>query len=245
MRPREFILHPWLTIQNIALIHGQRGIGKSYLALSIAVAVACGQKFLNWEMLKPRGVLYVDGVMPDNVIQSRLHGILNEKELKAPLRIISRNTQGATIPDISTARGQKLLEPHLEDISLIIFDSLLTLCPAVNEYDQESWKPLERWLLSLKHRGFSILFLHQTSSHGRMRGSSRLEDIMDSIINLKRPYKYKSCDGAHFVITFDKSVHCYGDDIKSFSVMLNTDYKGRQEWGTKDSKKRKSLDSMD
>lgn len=42
------ILAPLLTNRTLALLHGPRGIGKTFLALGLARAAAAGESFLGW-----------------------------------------------------------------------------------------------------------------------------------------------------------------------------------------------------
>lgn len=74
--PQEAILDPWLSTQGLAMIYAPRGIGKTHVALGIAHAVASGSEFLKWRAPKPRGVLYIDGEMPANMMQERLASIV-------------------------------------------------------------------------------------------------------------------------------------------------------------------------
>ena len=59
--PRKNLLAPWLPSQGLCMIYSKRGLGKTWMALEIAYAVASGGRFLNWEAESPHGVLYIDG----------------------------------------------------------------------------------------------------------------------------------------------------------------------------------------
>ena len=54
------------------MLYAPRGIGKSWLGLSIGLAVAGGSSLLRWKAPEPRRVLLVDGEMPLTDLQSRL-----------------------------------------------------------------------------------------------------------------------------------------------------------------------------
>jgi hypothetical protein len=45
--PRSLMLSPWLPDKGLAMIYGTRGVGKTWIALSIAYAIACGGEFLS------------------------------------------------------------------------------------------------------------------------------------------------------------------------------------------------------
>src|ERR1700678_1277838 len=62
--PREMLLAPIIPQRSLSMVYAPRGLGKSWFALSLGVAVATGASFLRWQAPKPRRVLLVDGEMP-------------------------------------------------------------------------------------------------------------------------------------------------------------------------------------
>ena len=64
IKPREMLLAPILPEQGLAMLYAYRGIGKTFIALGIAAAVASGSRFLRWTAPRPRRVLYLDGELP-------------------------------------------------------------------------------------------------------------------------------------------------------------------------------------
>lgn len=106
--PREHVLTPWLPEQGLCMIYAPRGIGKTYVALNIAYAVASGTAFLHWKAPKPRGVLYLDGEMPAALMQERIKGIVttNQHPIKAPFRLLTPDMQEGTLPDLSLTSNQ-------------------------------------------------------------------------------------------------------------------------------------------
>jgi Mrp family chromosome partitioning ATPase len=74
--PREMLLGPIMPEKSLAMLYAPRGLGKSWLALSMAVAVATGGRLMRWEATKPRRVLILDGEMPLSDLQARLSAIL-------------------------------------------------------------------------------------------------------------------------------------------------------------------------
>jgi AAA domain len=46
--PRALMLAPWLPEKGLAMIFAPRGVGKTWVALSIAHAIASGGGFLRW-----------------------------------------------------------------------------------------------------------------------------------------------------------------------------------------------------
>src|SRR5262245_64777474 len=74
--PREQILEPIIQTQSTNMLFSKRGVGKTYISLGIACAVATGTPFLRWKASRPRRVLYVDGEMPAVQMQERLAAIV-------------------------------------------------------------------------------------------------------------------------------------------------------------------------
>lgn len=234
--PRSNILNPWLPLQGICMIHAPRGFGKTFIAMGIGVATASGGRFLKWEAPQPYGVLYIDGEMPAVTVQERLSAIIasQDKEPIAPFKIITPDLQDHSMPDLSTFQGQTAIEPHLENISLVIVDNLSTLCRQGRENESESWIPMQEWALNLRRRKVSTLFVHHSGRSGQQRGTSKREDVLDTMICLKHPGDYRQEDGARFEVHFEKSRGIYGDDVRPFEAKLITGPEGLLTWATKD-----------
>src|SRR4051794_19912866 len=73
--PREMLLHPILPERSLSMLYAPRGVGKSWLGLSIGLAVASGRELLRWSAPNSKRVLYVDGEMPLVSLQERLRAI--------------------------------------------------------------------------------------------------------------------------------------------------------------------------
>ena len=127
---RKNLISPWLPSQGLCMIYSTRGLGKTWMALELAYAVASSGQFLIWEAEAPEGVLYIDGEMPMTVMQERLAQIVvnSPKEIAAPLSIITPDAQEYGIPDLSTLDGQESIEKLItEQTKLIVIDNISTL----------------------------------------------------------------------------------------------------------------------
>ena len=63
-------------------------------------------------------------------------------------------------------------------------DSLSTLCRSGVENESESWLPVQEWALRLRRNGVSVLFVHHAGKSGKQRGTSRREDVLDTIFHV-------------------------------------------------------------
>lgn len=221
---RRLLLSPWLPAQGLAMVYAPRGVGKTYFALNVAYAVASGGAYLNWQAPSANRVLYLDGEMPANVMQERISYIVANAKNDADddaLRIVTPDLQGDQfMPDISSIAGQASLEPHLEGVELVVVDNISTLCRGGVENEAESWLPVQQWALRLRSRGITVLFVHHAGKGGNQRGTSRREDVLDSVISLRRPSDYSPDQGAAFEIHFEKNRGFTGEDAEPLDVSL-------------------------
>lgn len=211
--PRDMLLHPILPERSLSMLYAPRGIGKTLLGLSIALAVAGGAGLLRWSASKPRRVLYVDGEMPLADLQSRLSAISTGLDINIAndrFRILAADQTEAGI-NLGTLEGQAALEPLLEGVDLLVLDNLSTLCTTGSESASDAWLPMQNWLLKLRRRGVAVLLIHHAGTNGRQRGTSRREDALDMVMALRPPEDYSPEQGARFQIHFEKFRQQVGD----------------------------------
>lgn len=231
---REMILSPFLPSQGLCLLYAKRGVGKTHVAIGIAYAVAVGGSFLKWKAIKPRKVLYIDGEMPAVAMQERLKRLSLSEDLKPPapdyLRLITPDLQDGPMPDLSTFEGRALLKDLIGDAELIIIDNLSSLFRSGVENEAESWQPVQDWALDMRRSGKTILFVHHAAKGGQQRGTSKKEDILDTVIVLKQPQGYRADQGASFEVNFEKARHFTGEDAAPFKVQLKEQPDGLWIW---------------
>jgi hypothetical protein len=221
--PREIMFAPWLPSQGIAMIHAERGIGKTHVALGTAWAIHVGAGFLRWTAPQPRRVLLLDGEMPAVVLKERLARIAEVSEYpaqRANLKIAAADLTRDGLPDLSDPAAQRLYSKVVEDADLVIVDNVSTLCRVMKENDADSWTPVQNWALQLRRAGKSVILVHHAGKSGRQRGTSRKEDVLDTIIGLRRPPDYSPDQGARFEVYYEKSRGFYGQDAEPFEAWL-------------------------
>jgi putative DNA primase/helicase len=230
--PRETVLHPWLPSKGIAMVYGPRGIGKTHITLGAAYAIASGGRYLRWHAPKPRRVLVLDGEMPGEVLQSRLAAIAHSAtdEPLAPdyLRVLALDLQQRGL-DLGDTLHQDALDHVLGDAEVIFCDNISTLANAGRENEAESWLPIQEWSLRQRRAGRSIVFMHHAGKGGQQRGTSRREDVLDTVIALRRPADHQPDQGARFEVHYEKSRGFHGEDAKPFEAAL-----GAGGWATRD-----------
>ena len=77
---------------------------------------------------------------------------------------------------------------------------------------------MQAWALAQRRAGRSVLFVHHAGKGGEQRGTSKREDVMDTVIKLALPSDYSPVDGARFTVSFTKSRGMFGDDAEPFEA---------------------------
>jgi putative DNA primase/helicase len=231
--PREWLLEGFLQVRDLGMIHAFRGIGKSRFVHNLTVAVASGGNFLKYFAPTARGVLLVDGELPKEDLQQMLAQAVaaSDKEPTAPLRVLSADLSGAPLRSLATEAGRRQVEAHLDGISFLVLDSISTLCPGAGpENDAESWEEMQTWLLALRRRGITVLLVHHDNRSGGQRGTSKKEDVLSQVVQLRRPADYRPSEGARFEVHLTKARGVVGDKAAPFEAHLKTGEDGNLVW---------------
>ena len=148
----------------------------------------------------------------------------------------SSTIDGETSPQREVRYGPRRILPHVAD--LLILDNLSTLFPSGGESASDAWVPMQNWLLNLRRRGVSVLFVHHAGTNGRQRGTSRREDVLDTVIALRRPANYSPDQGARFEVHFEKLRHRIGEFGQPFEAsaepMSSEDGRSGIAWAASD-----------
>jgi len=232
--PKEAILEPWLYTKSLNMLHAKRGVGKTHMGLEIAYAVATGTSYLRWKAPKPRRVLYLDGEMSSYSLQSRLQAISDampcDPVLQDNLRIFTPDLQKGPMPDLANRVWHSAIQELIDDAEMVIVDNLSCLARSGGqENDPDSWDVMAEWALGLRRQGVAVLFMHHSGKSGQQRGTSKREDNLDVVINLKHPVDYSPDMGAYFEVHFEKGREFHGVDSIAFLAKLTSEG-GRHSW---------------
>jgi putative DNA primase/helicase len=218
---RELLLDPILPANGLMMIHARRGGSKTFLALAMGLAVAGGTSLLRWSAPKARRVLYVDGEMTLVDLQTRVVALkagLGTTILNDHFRILAADH--ADIPNLARDAGQRALDPLLDGADLLIIDNISTLCWTGSDNDAGSWTAMQEWILRLRRRGIAVLLVHHSGKSGEQRGTSRREDVLDTVIGLRRPEDHQPQHGARVEVHVEKSRAYFGDAGRPFEARL-------------------------
>lgn len=235
IKPRELLMAPWLRERHLALVYAPSGIGKSFLALSAALAVAGGGSVPGLGTAPaPRRVLYVDGEMDTPDLQERARGLLGKlpgidpDAARANLSFLARLGQeaGAEFPDLMEKAGQETVLALADEVGadLVVIDNLSTLASVADENEASAFNALVALLVELKARGKSVLVVHHSRKADRgessYRGSQKLSVVFNTILRLERPKPGAATgSGAAFVLHWEKYRELRDDNTKAPLLM--------------------------
>src|SRR5271167_185063 len=183
---------PVLTQFSVNQVSAWRGTGKTMFQLGWGIHLAAGKDFICYKNTgKPVRVLYIEGELPDIVLQERIEllagGIIIEP---GAFTIVSRDrmlAKGSNIPSLHTPEGRTFVERCIElyKPDVVFLDSIASLMQ-MGTNDEDNWIQFSQWVAVLRTSGLCIV---QTMQMGKdstrgSRGHSRLEDPLDVAIQL-------------------------------------------------------------
>jgi len=233
--PAELILKPWLTKKSLSLIWAQTGVGKTWLAMSIAQAVATGTSFLGWEAPTRRKVIYFDGEMGWESFNERMATVDNSSErsvekgdpgkITGGIKLVTINAwTERKLPNLADPACQGYYSDVVKDSDLIIIDNLATIARAIDGRrscsDAEIWASVEGWAIKQRSEGKSIIFIHHAGKSGDQLGTSTKEFVLNTVIALTRASDYEQSEGVGFNLKYTKGRDLYGEHAQSLRVNL-------------------------
>ncbi len=152
------------------MIFAPRGVGKTWVALSIADAA--GSEFLGWKAPRPRRVLYLDSEMPASMLRDRYASVVTASRTDvAPenFGLVAADFQPDGLPDLSDIDAQRFYERVIADADLIVVDNLSTIARGLRENEADSFAPVQSWLLAQRAAGRSVLYPFRLFERGELK----------------------------------------------------------------------------
>lgn len=239
--PPVWLVEGFMLDNSWSQIAGWRGIGKTMLTVSLALALSRGEPFLFWNVAKPVHVLFIDGEMRAGAFKKILElfggntgcGQLDVMLSEDFYRIEERPF---TLNNVLHQQQLKNLLAQLEALnrrpSVIIFDNLSAMTSGLDENSNSDQDSLIAFMMGLRHDGYSIIQIHHTGKGGDQRGASRREDMLDVSIKLSPPDEKDKEGRAKFVFEFTKTRGMLTPKPDRFVATLGTDEYGKAVWTT-------------
>ena len=205
---REPVVGSWWNEGGMGFIFGARGLGKTWMSVTLARCIAEGRDCGPWSINKSRRVLYVDGEMALESMRERDRAL--RQKIDAPLYFLSHEQHFR-----KTEKGLNLTDPAAQSALLavieeygaevVFLDNLSCLFSGMRENDADDWESVLPWLLTLRRKGIAVCVVHHSGRNpANMRGTSRREDAAFWIMSLGKPNAADEEGGAQFIGSFTK-----------------------------------------
>lgn len=191
--PIRWIVPDYLP-EGFSVLAGRQKLGKTWLAIDWAIAVATGGVAMGTIPVEAGHVLYIDLENGPRRIQRRIRALFPNDAYTPNLAMLDWVTEAPAL--------DKGLLPALEDwrhsVSsprLVVLDVLQRVKPAGNasrnayENDYATWAPLQTWAMEC---GIAVVGLHHTRKGGAddpleaLSGSNGLSAVADTTLLLDR-----------------------------------------------------------
>jgi putative DNA primase/helicase len=204
---RPPLLGAFLRAGDFGFIYAPRGVGKTWMALTMAGAIARGTSLGEWEAgtAGPQRVCYVDGEvnLPDAIERAVLTDLPANVHWLHHEQVADTTGSGFNLTDPAQQRG--LLEMLIEHgIAVLFLDNLSCLFRGMAENEADAWEMAQPWLLDLRRNHITVIVVAHAGRNGQMRGTSRREDAAHWILKLEDAGDSES-DGAEFKSRFTKN----------------------------------------
>ena len=254
------LLEPWLCKGDLWMIYSGPGVGKTFIALNIAFAVASGGKFIHWNAPEPAKVLYIDGEMSQYDMQQRLKGIVGaaEKKRNGDVKLGRENFSGyaatfqdpnTPFPDFSDKKERKMLLKLAQGKDLVVIDNILTTLRGADPDKSKDWAVIQDILVELRKQDTAVILIHHTNKAGDQTGTKAKEAILNGMIELTRPNGASISEGAQFRAKWTKARGLTGKTVAPFTAQLISEdgeppkWTYELEWQDKDEEVLKALKS--
>jgi hypothetical protein len=212
----QTFIDPIVTERRIILLTGWRGVGKTWVGMSMLDSITRGVPFGPWPVVNPVPCLYLDGEMAVQDVQSRYKGLNPNGQQLAPLFFYSdahMSSLGLSRASLLNKRWRQDVKTLLGDLGVKVFviDNIASLAGGIDENSKRDWDPINQWLIDLRFSGITSILLHHVNKDGAQRGTSAREDNIDMSIMLKQPSDYSPESGADFIMSFSKSRIAFDD----------------------------------
>jgi RecA-family ATPase len=230
--PRKKHWANFIKSNQTGMIFGERGRGKTWFAMGLALSMSCCVEFLGHKPNRARRVNYLDGEMDLVTFQQRMLQICKSLGVKPPtnLKVFTPEAFTDLLPSINTSEGQKLIDKMIGTAWDILIVDNYSAWSSDGRETAEAWAPFMRWMLGHKRAGRTVIVIHHSGKAGKQRGSSKHEDALDWSINLMSD-KQSPQDGAlRFSLVWEKARHLASDQITPIAVTMQRGQDGTLVW---------------
>ncbi len=191
--PIRWTVHGYVP-EGFSVLAGRQKLGKTWLAIDWALAVACGGIAMGNVPVDIGNVLYIDMENGQRRIQRRIKALYPSDQRRPDLSKLEWVTDAPSLDKgfIDALEDWRL---SVDNPRLVIIDVLQRIKPVGNsarnsyENDYSAWSPLQKWAME---NGIAVVGLHHTKKGGAddpleaLSGSNGLSACADTTLVLDR-----------------------------------------------------------
>ncbi|MDR3414300.1 MAG: AAA family ATPase [Formivibrio sp.] len=225
----ESMMPPWLYPATINLIYGKAGGGKSWFALKTIHSLATGTKFLG--RLEPKErfrCLYLAGEMVSKICRrmDMIQASISNCKRIENIEIYPRPGNAVGKMNLELAETWEILREYTDNADIIVVDPLTKF--TVGHNSAVSWSLVSTQLRKLTEKGKTIIILHHEGKDGKQRGTTELDDEIDTKIHLQSLPRIEN----GVLVTFEKhrDDETLGKALKPFELRWDKGPNGLLRW---------------
>lgn len=189
--PIDFVVEGLISRASVNIFYGEPGSKKSYSMISLAVCVAAGKPWLNFET-KPVITLIVDEESGEQRLSRRIGEALRGELADESANLFYTCLNGLRLDnETGPAELQSLIE--LTSAGLVVIDALADVMIG-DENSKQDTQPVFNALRRIAEAtGAAIILIHHAGKSGGYRGSSAIKGAVETLVQIS------SEDGSRFV----------------------------------------------
>jgi len=230
-----FFYNKLLAKGTINVLYAKAKVGKSRFAYEMAFALPLGLDAFTFSTNNKAKVLYVDGELSDQEIQSRFQSSVDRLAKVNPsidypsegLSIIKYGDFKEALDEkinLASHKQQQALDRVIKKHDLIIFDSYgCIIKPTEGEsykLDQQDWKGFFEWIRDWRDRGKTFLIIMHSTKSGGLAGTQIIKNDVDNLYRLSKPEVKDSHAACHMVFEFEDCRNIPQYDQQTFEAKL-------------------------
>lgn len=191
---KRYLIRPIIRKGSFTLLTGVRGNGKSYMAMTLAAAIATkGDLFNGWIVEQKAKVLYVmDSEMAKEIYEERLEVLRKSYSKRGFENFHIESVHGL---DLLTEEGRQRVNEMIDHtsvavgtrglpVSLVILDHLTKLSDGVGD-QKENWITIRKWIEEKTADKIAVMVVQHEYQH-RVKGTVLIDNDAETTISVER-----------------------------------------------------------
>jgi hypothetical protein len=185
--PVEWIVKDFIAEENLSIVYGDSGSGKTWMMLHMMGCIAVGNDWMGKEV-RQAPVLLIDEESGNNRLARRMQKIIPIMGGDETTPFYSISMAGVDLRDASVLFDiEKIIIEN--KIKLVCLDALMDLIPGADENSVKEILPAFSGLKKIIEKlGTTFVMIHHSKKDGGgYRGSSAIKGVVDTMIEIEKP----------------------------------------------------------